>query len=334
VSPVVIRPADLPHDNDALCALSRRCPLGGRLSFYHERSDFRERGRLQPEVDVLLADAAGEVVGCGSVARKPLWLAGAMQPTAYVFDLMVDPPWRGRGLARRLLHALTAACPGVRLLYAHVLDDNRPSCRLFESEGFRAYRHCLRFHPLLPTIDGRASSAVVGPEPVEPAVAADIDGYLRQRHDLVDVTAGHDSLFRLDVPDGRAWAALRRHGAKVVVGVPWPFRPLARLVPFVPRPGRSVFTWSLHHLRAEGRRPAAALDRLLRAAARAAARERIDLLLVPLFDHDPHNAMIRRYLLPRWRLGAGGKTRLYMRGETADALLASRRPLLLSGRDG
>lgn len=321
---ITLRPADRRRDNAALCALARRCPLGSRLSFYHERDDFWERGRLQPDVEVIVAEETGAVVGCGAVARKPMWLGGALQPTAYVFDLMVDPPRRGRGIARRLLRALTD--PGARLVYAHVLDDNRPSRRLFESEGFRAHPRRLLFHALLPSLEGRPSARVAGPVPVDAAVAADIDRRLRERYDFLDATAGHDGLFRLESADGRAWAALRRHGPKVCARVPWYARPLVR-------PGRPVFTWSLHHLGAEGRYPGAALDRLLRAAAWAAARQRIDLLLVPLFEEDPHNAVLRRYLLPRWGPSAG-TTRLYVAGPAADGLLNDRRPLLLSGRDG
>jgi ribosomal protein S18 acetylase RimI-like enzyme len=333
VSPTTLRPADLRRDNAALCALGRRCPLGGRLSFYHQRDDFRERGRLQPDVEVLLAEEAGAVVGTGSVARKPLWLGGAPHPTAYVFDLMVDPLRRGHGIARRLLRALIAACPGARLVYAHVLEDNVPSRRLFEGEGFRPHPRRLFFHAILPGAEGRASAAVTGPDPIGPEVAADIDQYLRRRYEFVDATGGHDGLFRYEAPDGRAWAALRRHGPRVVVRSPWHLGALARLISWIPRPGRPVFTGSLHHLGAEGRHRGAALDRLLRAAAWAAARQRIDLLLVPLFDGDPRNASLRRYLMPRWALSAG-TTRLYVRGDLADALLAAPQPLLLSGRDG
>ncbi len=328
-----LRPADLRRDNAALCALARRCPLGGRLSFYHQRDDFRERGRLQPHVETLVAEEAGAVVGCGSLARKPLWLSGAPQPTAYVFDLMVDPPHRGRGIARRLLRALTASCPDARLVYAHILEDNIASRRLFEGEGFRVHPRRLLFHAVVPRIEGRASPTATGPDVIEPEVAAGIDRYLRRRYDMVDATAGHDGLFRAAVPDGRTWAALRRHGPKVAVRSPWYVRALARLAPGLPRLGQPVFTWSLHHLGAEGRHAGAALDRLLRAAAWATSRRRVDLLLVPLFDDDPLNANLRRYLLPRWGLTAG-TTRLYVRGDSADALLGAARPLLLSGRDG
>jgi hypothetical protein len=246
---------------------------------------------------------------------------------------MVDPAHRGRGIARALLRALLDACLGAALVYAHVLDDNRASRRLFEGEGFRAHRRRLLFQPLLPSLESRTSRTVAGPEPIEAGDAADIDRYLRQRYEMVDVTAGHDGLFRLEAPDGRAWAALRRHGAKVAVRVPWPLRVLGRLIPLAPRPGRPVLAWSLHHLGAEGRRPGAALEGLLRAAARAAWREGIDLLLVPLFEDDPLNADLRRYLVPRWGL-TGGATRLYVRGPAVNALLRAERPLILSGRDG
>jgi GNAT superfamily N-acetyltransferase len=333
VTAITLRPADLRRDNEALCSLARRCPLGGRLSFYHERDEFRDRGRLQPDFEVILAEEAGAVVGCGSVARKPLWLGGRWQETAYVFDLMVDPLRRGRGIARRLLHALTATFPNARLVYAHVLDDNAPSRQLFEGEGFRVHPRRLIFHALLPAVEGRASRAVTGPDLIDQAAAADIDEYLRARYELVDATAGHDGLFRLEGSDGRAWAAVRRHGAKVCVRAPWPMRALARLVPLIPRTGRPVFSWSLHHIGSEGRHRGEALDRLLRAAASTAARQRIDLLLVPLFDDDPLGANLRHHLLPRWRLSSG-TTRLYSRGDAADALLSAGRPLLLSGRDG
>jgi ribosomal protein S18 acetylase RimI-like enzyme len=321
---ITLRAADPRHDNAALCALARRCPLGGRLPFYHQRDDFWERGRLQPGVAVIVAEESGAVVGCGAVARKPMWIGGSLQPTAYVFDLMVDPLRRGRGIARRLLRAL--ADPGAPLVYAHVLDDNRPSRRLFESEGFRAHRRRLLFHPLLPRLEGRASARVAGPMSIDAAVAADIDRRLRDRYDFLDATAAHDGLFHLESADGGAWAALRRHGPKVCVRVPWYARAVAR-------PGRPVFTWSLHHLGAEGRWPGGALDRVLRAAASAAAGQGIDLLLVPLFEDDPLNAVLRRYLLPRWGPSAG-TTRLYVAGPAATALLNARRPLLLSGRDG
>ncbi len=328
-----LRRADFGRDNAALCDLARRCPLGGGFSFYHRRDDFRERGRLQPDVETLVAEEAGALVAAGSVARKPLRLGARLQPTAYLFDVMVDPSYRGRGVGRALLRALVDASPGAALVYAHILDGNRASRRLFEREGFRAHRRRLVFHALLPGLEGRPCRAVAGPLPMDPAEAADIDRYLRRRYELVDATAGHDGLFRLETPDGLAWAALRRHGAKVAVRVPWHLRAAGRLVALVPRLGRPIVTWSLHHLGAEGRRPGAALDRLLRAAAEAAHRERVDLLLVPLFDDDPLNWNMRRYLLPRWGLTAGA-TRLYVRGVAAKSLLESARPLLLSGRDG
>ncbi len=313
---VFLRRADFGRDNAALCALASRCPLGGRSSFFHQRDDFRERGRLQPQVDTLVAEEAGVIIGSGSVAHKPLWLGGVAQPTAYVFDVMVDPAHRGRGVARALLRGLLDASAGAALVYAHVLDDNRASCRLFEREGFCARRRRLLFPALLPRLEGRPCRAAAGPVAIDPAIAADIDRFLRQRYEMVDATAGHDGLFRLEAPDGRAWAALRRHEAK-----------------FVPALRRPVFAWSLHHLGAQGRRPGAAIERLLRAAAYAARRERIDLLLVPQFEDDPSNADLRRYLLPRWGLGAG-RTRLYVRGPAAPSVLNSVRPLLLNGRDG
>jgi GNAT superfamily N-acetyltransferase len=145
-----LRRADPARDSAALCALARRCPQGRRLRFYHHREDYWERARLHADAEVLALDDGGRLAGSVTVARKVLLLGGVPTPAAYVFDLMVDPDLRGRGLARRLLDACRRACPDARLFYSYILEDNVPSRRLFESEGFTAHPHRLLYHPVLP----------------------------------------------------------------------------------------------------------------------------------------------------------------------------------------
>src|SRR5262245_61522771 len=107
---VMIRPAERPRDTAALCELARCCPQGRRLRFYHDRSDYWERGRLQPQLDIHVAEQAGELLAAVSVARKTLWLGGVWEPVSYIHDLMVRPDRRGRGLGRELIRTVRATC--------------------------------------------------------------------------------------------------------------------------------------------------------------------------------------------------------------------------------
>lgn len=322
---MTIRPAG-PADNDSLCALARRCPQGEAVRFYHERTDAFERCRLHDDAEVLVAEAAGVMVGSVAVARKSMWLAGAWRPCCYVFDLMVDPESRGRGLGRALLDAARQAAPAARLAYAYIVEDNHASRRLLERAGFTAHPRRLLYHLMLPRlVRRRPPRSFVFQQLVPSEIAARIDAILQTRYDFLDRTAGHDALLRL----GGASAVLRRHGPKVVVAAPWHVVLLSRVLPFVPRPGQPVPSWSLHHLCGDGR----SLQRLLRSAAWAAARAGIEAVAVPLFEDDPHSDLVRRLTLMRWGIELG-TTRLYVEGELTDILLGTRRPLLMSGRDG
>jgi GNAT superfamily N-acetyltransferase len=326
-----VRLADPRTDNAALCALARRCPQGRRLRFYHERTDFWERGRLQPACAVLLAEDAGRVVGSVSVGRKSLWFSRrGWQPAAYLFDLMVAPEQRGRGLGRTLVRAAHQACPEAPLFYSHIVEDNVPSRRLFEAEGFTAHARPVLYHILLPRTVRRPLAGLT--EEVAPEFAAEVDDVLRCRYDCLDGTAGHDGLFRLRIGSGHAWGALRRHDAQVFVGLPWYAEVLGRLVPGFPRGGRPVRVWSLHHLGGEGADGRRALRRLVGAVAGRAAKEDVDALALPLFANDPLTADVRGVTLTRWGVPPG-VARLYVAGELARDVLTAERPLLVSAKD-
>src|SRR5262249_29793037 len=131
----------------------------------------------------------------------------------------------------------------------------------------------------------------------------------------------------------RAWAALRRHEPQVFVGMPWYAALLSRLLPLLPAPGRPLRVWSLHHLGATGASQRVALQRLVAAVTCLGVRGGADALVLPLFENDPRTKEVLPLTLTGWAV-APGVTHLYVAGELVEALLASPRPLLMSGKDG
>ncbi|MFF5446742.1 GNAT family N-acetyltransferase [Streptomyces sp. NPDC012888] len=90
------------------------------------------RGLHTPGADLLVLEADGERVG-------NLWLAHK-DGGAYVFDVEVAAPHRGRGHGRSLmlLAERTALAAGSRNLGLQVFAGNTPARRLYDSLGYRS----------------------------------------------------------------------------------------------------------------------------------------------------------------------------------------------------
>jgi ribosomal protein S18 acetylase RimI-like enzyme len=326
---VQVRSADPVRDNAALCALARHCPQGRRLRFYHHREDFWERCRGQADAEVLVAEQANVLVGTVTVARKMVWLGQlGWQPAAYICDLMVDPEQRGQGLGRQLLTATQLRCFEARLLYCYIVEDNTPSRRLFESQGFRAYPRRLLYHVILPRRRNAPANAF---KLCATSTVADT-APLREQYDLVEALTAPEDVLRAQRQDSTAWTVRRRHGAQVFVGLPWYIALAAHFVPLLPRRGHPVHIWSLHYLRSEGPEQLLAIEELLQIVAEEANRERMDAVVVPQFENDPQSGAVVRRTLTGWGAPPGA-AKLYVAGELASALLDMKRPLLLSPRD-
>ena len=75
--------------------------------------------------------------GCGSVEIVP-WVPGRLDPTprrAWIHSLYVEPPFRRRGIGRKLTQTIIAWCreQGFEWIYLHASDQGRP---LYASLGF------------------------------------------------------------------------------------------------------------------------------------------------------------------------------------------------------
>jgi ribosomal-protein-alanine N-acetyltransferase len=66
-----------------------------------------------------------------------------------VLSLAVDPPWRGRGVARDLLaeYLRTLRSGGVRTVYLEVRASNRPAQALYRGFGFACQGERPRYYP-------------------------------------------------------------------------------------------------------------------------------------------------------------------------------------------
>jgi ribosomal protein S18 acetylase RimI-like enzyme len=146
---LVIRPAE-----------TRDLPVLGRLGallvtthHQYDRERFMEPGAdvvegyawflgtelERPEVVVLVAERAGEVVGYVYAGLEPLSWKELRGPAGFIHDVVVDASARRLGVARQLLEAAAAwleahGAPRVMLWTA---QKNEAAQRLFERAGFR-----------------------------------------------------------------------------------------------------------------------------------------------------------------------------------------------------
>ena len=91
-------------DSAGLVQLTRSCPMQGDLALRIDRGpDFFALCRCRGDGFTLVAENAGTIVGCVSVAHRLSYVGGKPVMTGYVGDVKIRPDHRCNGLARRLL---------------------------------------------------------------------------------------------------------------------------------------------------------------------------------------------------------------------------------------
>ncbi|HLI68165.1 MAG TPA: N-acetyltransferase [Ktedonobacteraceae bacterium] len=94
---------------------------------------------------IFLADVEHRTVAKSELMLPPQETAGAI---GYIKRVVVHPDFRGRGLARQLIHHLIAYARNELHLAAldlHVWEGNQPAVRLYESLGFELQHRELYF---------------------------------------------------------------------------------------------------------------------------------------------------------------------------------------------
>lgn len=91
------------------------------------------------DVIVLVAEADGEVLGYCYGAIEGTDYMALRGPAGVLYDLVVDPAHRGRGVGRRLLEAAVAELKarGAPRVVLSTAEQNQAAQRLFARAGFR-----------------------------------------------------------------------------------------------------------------------------------------------------------------------------------------------------
>lgn len=100
---------------------------------------FLVRQLADPNVIVLVADDHGDVVGYTYATIEGYDYMSLRGPAGVIQDIIVEPEFRGRGIARQLLMAALDALGtgGAKQVVLSTAERNEAAQRLFASAGFR-----------------------------------------------------------------------------------------------------------------------------------------------------------------------------------------------------
>ena len=120
------------EDGPALCRLDSICTQGKSIVFHYQRRDFFTRSRVYDKWAVFLAEADKGLVGMITACLKKIRIQGKIGTAAYIYDLRVDPAWRGRGIAGRMIRQLDKYLrkAGVVYAYTYILNENIVAYRI------------------------------------------------------------------------------------------------------------------------------------------------------------------------------------------------------------
>jgi ribosomal protein S18 acetylase RimI-like enzyme len=105
----------------------------------HAYASFIETQLEEPNVIVLVAVRQGEVLGYTYAGMEGSDYMSLRGPAGVLYDIVVDPAHRGRGVGRTLLDATLAALEsrGATRVVLSTAERNESAQRLFARAGFR-----------------------------------------------------------------------------------------------------------------------------------------------------------------------------------------------------
>jgi ribosomal protein S18 acetylase RimI-like enzyme len=105
----------------------------------HGYASFLGSQLAEPNVVILVADDEGQIVGYTYAGVEETDYMSLRGPAGVLYDIVVDPAHRGRGVGRTLLDATVAALEsrGAPRVVLSTAERNEVAQRLFARAGFR-----------------------------------------------------------------------------------------------------------------------------------------------------------------------------------------------------
>lgn len=165
-----------PDDDLPLRLIDQKCPQGQGISIYHRCHHFVAHAEMYRNHFTCVAEHQGKIVGATSGALKNLRIGASIRKAGYIFDVRVDPEIRRHGIGHSLVVQVSSALEqaGAELLYAIVMDSNRPAKRLFaDGLGFRQQGAFITYTiPVFRSRDVHASVRILqSPEEIDQLVS-------------------------------------------------------------------------------------------------------------------------------------------------------------------
>ena len=136
----------VPEDNRELQHLQEQCPQGTSLIVSNVNTpDFFARVKGYEDYKVYVACEGQRILGSGACAMRNAIVNGKNRRVGYEFQYFTSPDHRRRNIARLLRRQIEEHLTqhDAQLSYALIMEDNLPSMRLFENEGFKSHRTLL-----------------------------------------------------------------------------------------------------------------------------------------------------------------------------------------------
>lgn len=103
---------------------------------------------IKQDGKIFVAEENGDVMGyvCVWIERQPEELISTLTEYAYISDVIVMPPYRGKGIAKTLLEAAEqhATLCGMKTITLNVLTKNDHAIEMYKKIGFKDYEMRLK----------------------------------------------------------------------------------------------------------------------------------------------------------------------------------------------
>jgi S-adenosylmethionine-diacylglycerol 3-amino-3-carboxypropyl transferase len=290
---VIVRPYQH-SDNHSALSLERRCIQGKAYQLSFRRQTFHRRAENFGTHFIVVAEIDGELVGTQAVALKDATVFGEKMPITFFFDTRVDPRFRGRDIAKRMIvDAYRWAFQQADCGYLYTVSDNRIVRFLMYMGGTEevgGYNYIV-FPTFAPGVPSHAPRSATLDEVHQSmiATAGPFDFYCDPRQ-CPDLSPHVGSWMISAGEDHAGCSAWNNHEilAEVVERVPWSLGllgwltrhvdSLARRFPHIPSKGETVSSWYLFDFHASSPDLARDLIRFVAAQAREAG---VDYCYIP-----------------------------------------------------